>query len=128
MLAWFQPQRPEHFQQDNFPVFNLITEEGRFYGFPVHGVPGFKIGRYHHFEESGPASEIDFEVYPEDEAMLRDVTSRYFPDARRPDHDAEGVHVRELARTATSCSTCTRATRRSATPRPARATASSSRA
>ena len=84
VLAWFQPQRPEHFQQDNFPVFNLITDEGRFYGFPVHGVPGFKIGRYHHFEESGPASEIDFEVYPEDEAMLRDVTSRYFPDAVGP--------------------------------------------
>jgi sarcosine oxidase len=84
VLAWFQPQRPEHFQQDNFPVFNLITDEGRFYGFPIHGVPGFKIGRYHHFEESGPASEIDFEVYPEDEAMLRDVTSRYFPDGVGP--------------------------------------------
>jgi sarcosine oxidase len=84
VLGWFQPHRPELFDAEVFPVFNLITDEGRFYGFPVHGVPGFKIGRYHHFEESGPASDIDFEVYPEDEAILRDVTSRYFPDAVGP--------------------------------------------
>ena len=36
-----------------FPVFNLLVEEGRYYGFPVHAVPGFKFGRYHHFEETG---------------------------------------------------------------------------
>jgi sarcosine oxidase len=84
VLAWFQPQRPELFEPELFPVFNLLVEEGRYYGFPVHGVPGFKIGRYHHFEEHGPADAIDFEVYEEDEEMLRELTSRYFPAAVGP--------------------------------------------
>ena len=26
---------------ENFPVFNLLVDEGRYYGFPVFGVPGF---------------------------------------------------------------------------------------
>ncbi|HEU5432834.1 MAG TPA: N-methyl-L-tryptophan oxidase, partial [Thermomicrobiales bacterium] len=43
-LAWFQPTRPEWFAPARFPVFNLTVPEGRYYGFPVHGVPGFKIG------------------------------------------------------------------------------------
>ena len=84
VLGWFQPQRPELFRPEVFPVFNLLVDEGRYYGFPVHGIPGFKIGRYHHFQEHGPAEAIDFEVYREDEEMLRDLTSRYFPQAAGP--------------------------------------------
>ncbi len=61
VLAWFQPERPELFQPDNFPVFNLLVDEGRFYGFPIHGVPGFKIGKYHHFEEHGRPDKLDRE-------------------------------------------------------------------
>jgi sarcosine oxidase len=83
-LAWFQPERPELFRPDNFPVFNLLVEEGRFYGFPVHGVPGFKIGKYHHLEESGAPEDLDRDVTPADEAVLRDCTSRYFPKAGGP--------------------------------------------
>jgi sarcosine oxidase len=33
-------------------VFNLLVEEGRFYGFPVYGVPGLKFGKYHHLQET----------------------------------------------------------------------------
>jgi sarcosine oxidase len=84
VLAWFQPQRPEFFQQDHFPVFNLLCDEGRFYGFPVHAVPGFKIGKYHHLEERGPAAELRREVTPADEAILRDCVARYFPAAAGP--------------------------------------------
>lgn len=84
VLAWFQPHRPEYFKPDNFPVFNLLVDEGRFYGFPVHGVPGFKIGKYHHFEETGDPDRLDREPHPEDEAVLRDLTARYFPDACGP--------------------------------------------
>ncbi|MBA2443436.1 MAG: N-methyl-L-tryptophan oxidase, partial [Rubrobacter sp.] len=39
VLAWLQPTRPERFRTDTFPVFNLLVDEGRFYGFPVFGVP-----------------------------------------------------------------------------------------
>jgi sarcosine oxidase len=45
VLAWLQPRRPELFTPGRFPVFNLLGEEGRFYGFPSFGVPGFKFGR-----------------------------------------------------------------------------------
>ena len=84
VLAWFQPLRPELFQQDNFPVFNLLVPEGRAYGFPVHGVPGFKIGKYHHLEERGAPDQLRRDVMPEDEQILRDLTARYFPAAAGP--------------------------------------------
>jgi sarcosine oxidase len=79
VLAWLQPTRPEHFRLDNFPVFNLLTTEGRYYGFPVYGIPGFKFGKYHHFEETGRPEQIDRHEYDYDEEMLRDFAARYFP-------------------------------------------------
>ena len=48
VLGWFAPRSPERFTPERFPVFNLSVPEGRYYGFPEYGVPGFKIGRYHH--------------------------------------------------------------------------------
>ncbi len=84
VLAWFQPQRPELFTDRNFPVFNLLCDEGRFYGFPVHAVPGFKIGKYHHFEERGNPESIRRDVSLEDEELLRDCVARYFPMAAGP--------------------------------------------
>ena len=87
VLAWLQPQKPEYFKPSNFPVFNCLVPEGRFYGFPVHGVPGFKFGKYHHFEETGNPDRLIVdanEPRPEDEIMLRDFASRYFPDGTGP--------------------------------------------
>ncbi|MFC1465269.1 MAG: N-methyl-L-tryptophan oxidase [Candidatus Brachytrichaceae bacterium NZ_4S206] len=88
VLAWLQPRRPELFQPSNFPVFNCLVPEGRFYGFPIHGVPGFKFGKYHHFEERGDPDRLihgeEGEPRPDDEAMLRDFASRYFPDGAGP--------------------------------------------
>ena len=65
-----QPERPELFRPERFPVFNCLVNEGRYYGFPVFGVPGFKFGKYHHFEEQGPADQIDFEPRWDDEELL----------------------------------------------------------
>ena len=84
VLAWLQPETPRLFTPDNFPVFNLLVPEGRYYGFPVHGVPGFKFGKYHHFEEI-----VDPDVYQrdptwEDEDLLRNFASRYFPQGAGP--------------------------------------------
>jgi sarcosine oxidase len=84
VLAWFQPERPELFEPERFPVFNLLADVGRFYGFPVHGVPGFKIGKYHHLEEDTDAEAVDREPHPYDEEVLRECTARYFPDALGP--------------------------------------------
>ena len=52
-LAWFQPSRPELFDPSEFPVFNLALDDEHFYGFPVYGIPGFKLGRYDHFGAGG---------------------------------------------------------------------------
>ncbi len=84
VLAWFQPERPEYFTSETFPVFNLLVDEGRYYGFPVHGVPGFKIGKYHHLEERGHPDQLRREVMDLDEAILRDCVARYFPTAGGP--------------------------------------------
>jgi sarcosine oxidase len=84
VLAWFQPERPEQFDPESFPVFNLLVDEGRFYGFPIHGVPGFKVGKYHHLEEDTDAERLDRQPHTYDEELLREFTGRYFPDAIGP--------------------------------------------
>ncbi|MFB6221009.1 MAG: N-methyl-L-tryptophan oxidase [Halolamina sp.] len=84
VLAWLQPETRSAFQPDTFPVWNLAVEEGRYYGFPVYDVPGFKFGRYHHREE--PVDPDDWRENPdaEDERLLREFAARYFPDGAGP--------------------------------------------
>ncbi len=84
VLAWLQPAQPGLFAPERFPVFNLVVEEGRYYGFPVFGVPGFKFGRYHHREERVDPDRLDRECHPEDEQLLRAFAERYFPDGAGP--------------------------------------------
>jgi len=84
VLAWLQPERPELFRPENFPVFNLLVPEGRYYGFPVFAVPGFKFGMYHHFQEHGAPETLDFEPRWEDEEALREFAARYFPQGAGP--------------------------------------------
>jgi sarcosine oxidase len=85
VMIWTQPLRPEYFQVGAFPVFNMEAHEGRFYGFPVYGVPGFKLGKYHHRSERVDDLErMNRECDVEDEEVLRAGISRYFPDANGP--------------------------------------------
>jgi sarcosine oxidase len=84
VLAWLQPTRPELFAPARFPVFLLDVEEGSFYGFPVHHVPGFKFGKYHHLREPIDPDDPDRSVHPQDEALLRSFAERYFPDGAGP--------------------------------------------
>ena len=84
VLAWLQPTEPELFAPERFPVFNLQCEEGRYYGFPIFGVPGFKFGRYHHLEEATSADGVDRECHPRDEQILREFAARYFPKGNGP--------------------------------------------
>jgi sarcosine oxidase len=84
VLGWFQPMRPELFAPERFPVFNLLVTEGRYYGLPIYGVPGFKLGRYHHLDEAVDPDQVDRECYPRDEQVLRTLIERYFPDAAGP--------------------------------------------
>jgi len=80
VLAWLQPRVPEWFAPSAFPVFNVEVEEGRYYGLPVYGVPGFKFGRYRHREQTGDPNTLLSEPDEQDEALLRAFSERYFPD------------------------------------------------
>jgi sarcosine oxidase len=84
VLAWLQPLRPDLFEPERFPVFNLVVEEGHYYGFPVFGIPGFKFGRYHHLEERGDPDALEREPRSEDERLLRAFAECYFPDGAGP--------------------------------------------
>ncbi len=81
VLGWFDIADQARFAPGAFPVFVLEAAEGIYYGFPEYGVPGFKIGRYHHREERVHPDTMDRTVHPQDEAALRDAVARYFPDA-----------------------------------------------
>ncbi len=79
VLAWFQPEVHEHYEPQNFPVWNLSVPEGRFYGLPVYDVPGFKLGKYHHLDEQVDPDDWNRDPGPADERLLRDFTEQYFP-------------------------------------------------
>jgi sarcosine oxidase len=88
VLIWVQPRQPELFRLGAFPVFNMEALEGgtmnRYYGFPIYGMPGFKLGKYHHRNEDVNPDRMDRECHPEDEAVLRKAIRSYFPDADGP--------------------------------------------
>lgn len=84
VLGWFQPLQPELFTPERFPVFNLELGDGHFYGFPVYGIPGFKLGRYHHLGEQVDADTVDRAPRPDDEAVLRSFAERWFPEGAGP--------------------------------------------
>jgi sarcosine oxidase len=83
-LAWFQPLRLDLFLPERFPVFNLELDGARYYGLPVFGVPGFKVGKYHHLHQPIDPDDPRRDVGPEDEGVLRQFVSRYFPDGAGP--------------------------------------------
>ena len=84
VLAWLRPTRPELFGLGAFPVFYLEVDEGRYYGFPEWGIPGFKFGRYHHLQERVDPDAVDREPNARDEEVLRAFARRYFPDGEGP--------------------------------------------
>ena len=84
VVGWFQPAVPERFTPEAFPVWILESPEGHFYGFPTDGVPGFKLGKYHHREEIIDPDAFEREPKPEDERVLRSFLDRYFPDGAGP--------------------------------------------
>ncbi len=84
VLAWLQPGRPQLYAPERFPVFNLKFEEGHFYGFPIFGIPGVKLGRYYHLEEKGDPDALSREATPRDETAIRWFAESYLADAAGP--------------------------------------------
>jgi sarcosine oxidase len=87
VVLWTEVLEPDLFTPSRFPVFNLQASEDdseRYYGFPAHGRPGFKIGLYHHLRERGDPEELRRAPDEEDEELLRRGIRAYFPKADGP--------------------------------------------
>jgi sarcosine oxidase len=84
VLAWLHPLQPDLFAPARFPVFNVALEEGHLYGFPIFGVPGFKLGYYDHDGQKAHPDRISRETTLADEMPLRRFAERYFPDGAGP--------------------------------------------
>jgi sarcosine oxidase len=84
VLGWFLPKEPGLFAFGRFPVSNAVCEAGHFYQFPIWGIPGFKIGLYHHLKESGDAETLSRVPTAADEALLRAGMAAMFPEANGP--------------------------------------------
>ena len=84
VLGWFQPSNPPIFGAKHFPVVIGDFDEGLYYALPVFGVPGVKVGRYHHQDETTTGDDLRRECDDEDEALLRSGLGRYFPEADGP--------------------------------------------
>ncbi|MCY4536207.1 MAG: N-methyl-L-tryptophan oxidase [Bryobacterales bacterium] len=85
VMLWTAPLAPERFRPANFPVFSIESPLGRFYGFPDHCDQGFKIGKCYHLRQrvQDPGA-MDRTCHPEDEALLREGITSYFPEADGP--------------------------------------------
>ena len=77
VMGWFQPAQPALFALERFPVFNCLVPEGHYYGFPIFGIPGFKIGKYHHLQQHTEPDTVDRDCHLEDEEALRACTQQY---------------------------------------------------
>ena len=86
VVGWFGigAASAARFAPPAFPVFIAEREGAQYYGFPQHGVPGCKIGRYHHLGERVDPDATDRTVHPRDEAALREAVARWLPDANGP--------------------------------------------
>lgn len=84
VVAWFEVHEHDSFPPGRFPVFVMTTPSGTFYGFPEFGVPGFKIGKYHHRSEAADPDTMSRVVNASDEAVLRECVRSVFPGADGP--------------------------------------------
>ncbi len=87
VLGWFSTgPNSAHFAEEKLPVWIVDSEElGHFYGFPAHGIPGFKLGRLR--EVPSPAVDPDLprrEVDRADEEDMRSFVREIFPGANGP--------------------------------------------
>ncbi len=83
VLGWFQPRSAEY-DPEQFPVFVAEVSDEHYYGFPAYHVPGFKLGKFNHRNETGSPDELKTEPGREDERILREFTESYFPRANGP--------------------------------------------
>lgn len=96
-IGWFATRRPELFAADRFPIWTLEADEGSYYGAPLHGHPGVKIGGPSsssvpgHWADDPDTAERG--ALMRDEPGLRAALDRYLPDGAGPALDIHGCLV-----------------------------------
>ena len=83
VLGWFQPkENAAQFGVGSLPVWIIDSPDGgHFYGLPVFGIPGFKLGRLsRNLDEVDPDLPL-LEPDSRDEQDLRQFLEKHFPDA-----------------------------------------------
>ena len=83
VLGWFQPkENAARFGVGSLPVWIIDSPNGgHFYGLPVFGIPGFKLGRLsRNLDEVDPDLPL-LEPDSRDEQDLRQFLEKHFPDA-----------------------------------------------
>jgi sarcosine oxidase len=83
VLGWFQPkENAAGFAVGSLPVWIIDSlDGGHFYGLPIFGVPGFKLGRLsRNLDEVDPDLPL-LEPDSRDEQDLRQFLEKHFPDA-----------------------------------------------
>jgi sarcosine oxidase len=87
VLGWFSPvaNLPD-FQPSRLPVWIVDSPEiGHFYGFPIFGIPGFKLGRLREIPSAAVDPDLPrHEPDSVDEADMRGFVKRFFPGADGP--------------------------------------------
>jgi sarcosine oxidase len=83
VLGWFQPRNnAASFGVGSLPVWIIDSPDGgHFYGLPIFGIPGFKLGRLsRNLEEVDPDLPL-LEPDARDEVDFRQFLEKHFPDA-----------------------------------------------
>jgi sarcosine oxidase len=81
VVGWFRPRNPEAFQLGRLPVWILsedIKDRSVGYGFPINGLPGFKLGVMHHRREIVDPDSFERRPNLRDESFLRGFIKRNF--------------------------------------------------
>ena len=81
VLIWFETVAGDAFTPERFPVFNIRGPLGHYYGFPEFGIPGVKVGRYHHLGEIVDPNTVRRDTDMADERPIRDFMESVFPGA-----------------------------------------------
>ena len=84
-LGWFPPLRAaQTFEPGAFPVFIHFSDEGEYYGFPMHNARGIKIGGPHFAREPIDPDDPSREASVQQVAALEAFLVRNLPDAVGP--------------------------------------------
>lgn len=97
VVIWYKSQFPQLYATEVFPVFVLDYQKKLYYGFPISGLStsdheqlGFKIGLYHHRQQSLTQEALDSNAEwrtkfePEDEKVIGRAVKDLLPDAYGP--------------------------------------------